>query len=326
VPVSLSAEPLGPPEKGRVAMSPRASRALAAVALSLAAAALVGCGASPELGPQPHAYSRWHSHSTCGAPPQAVEYPAAEPEAARAPVGRLTGLAAILGDSLADVDLRPDQRPAARAVLADTQARTEPARAIRARVAAAIADDIQAGRLTASTIPQRMAELGRADAITAAAFDDAANRLHALLDEDQRKDLLGELRSNWKDHRKDIFGLGWQSGGGFGQLKALAEELDLSSSQRRAVRAKVRGEMKDTLPAVRERAHAARERLMEAASAFRSSRFNASSHNLGREAAEARRTLIGVQLRVASALLPSLSAEQRAKLANHIRAQRASLD
>jgi Spy/CpxP family protein refolding chaperone len=305
-------------------MSPRASRALAAVALSLSTAAF-GCGASPELGPQPHAYSRWHS--TCGAPPQqAVEPPAAEPEAARAPTGRLTGLAAILGDSLTEIDLRPDQRPAARAILADTQARTEPARAIRARVAAAVADDIQAGRLSTSTLPSRMAELGKADAITAAAFEDAANRLHALLDEDQRKDLLRELRSNWKDHRKDIFGLGWQSGGGFGQLKELAEDLDLTSSQRRAVRAKVRDEFKETFPAVRERAHAAKERLMEAASAFRSPRFNASSHNLGREAAEARRTLISVQLRVASALLPTLSPEQRVKLANHIRAQRTSLD
>jgi len=64
--------------------------------------------------------------------------------------------------------------------------------------------------------------------------------------------------------------------------------------------------------------------LRAAARSFRGDQFDASG--LGRDALAMKRANLTMRLRIASAALPSLSAEQRQKVAAHIRGQSQSID
>jgi Spy/CpxP family protein refolding chaperone len=114
-------------------------------------------------------------------------------------------------------------------------------------------------------------------------------------------------------------GFGWHGVHGKAGMRALIEELDLSSDQRHAIRAKVQGELKQAFPAVREQRLAMRERARAAAYAFQSDQFNATELGLGRDSLAARRELLALKLRVVEAALPSLSPTQRETLSAHFR-------
>jgi hypothetical protein len=249
------------------------------------------------------------------------EAQSAAPEAA--PQSRLT---IWIKASLDDTDLRPDQRAITASIVADLDVKMAPSRAARRRLAAQIADEIAAGSLTEERLEGRLAEIARSDEAAGAAIDSAANRLFGALEGRQRSRFIHAMRANFRLAALD----GGHAGKGKGKgkdkhlVRALIAELDLSKDQRHVIRAKVREEIKESAGSFREQRHALRDRLRTAARSFRGDQFDASG--LGRDALAMKRANLTIRLRVASAALPSLSAEQRAKVAAHIRAQSESLD
>jgi hypothetical protein len=228
--------------------------------------------------------------------------------------------------SLAETDLRPEQRELTSAIVADLDARMAPSRAARQRLAAQIADEIAAGSLTEERLEARLAELTRSDESAGAVIDDAANKLFAAMEGPQRSRFLRAMRTNFRMAALDqgLRGKGKGKGKDKQQVRALIEELDLSKDQKHAIRAKVREEIKESAGEMRGQRHALRDRLREAARGFRGDQFDA--RGLGRDALALKRANLTIRLRVASAALPSLSAEQREKVAAHIRKQSESLD
>jgi hypothetical protein len=226
--------------------------------------------------------------------------------------------------SLAETDLRPEQRELTSAIVADLDARMAPSRAARQRLAAQIADEIAAGSLTEERLEARLAELTRSDESAGAVIDDAANKLFAAMEGPQRSRFLRAMRTNFRMAALDQGLRGKGKGKDKQQVRALIEELDLSKDQKHAIRAKVREEIKESAGEMRGQRHALRDRLREAARGFRGDQFDA--RGLGRDALALKRANLTIRLRVASAALPSLSAEQREKVAAHIRKQSESLD
>ena len=288
----------------------RGLKALSLAGVLAASAFAAGCGPSPEL---MRGARRAPSNIDCSQ----YEAQSAAPEAA--PQSRLT---IWIKASLDDTDLRPDQRAITASIVADLDVKMAPSRAARRRLAAQIADEIAAGSLTEERLEGRLAEIARSDEAAGAAIDSAANRLFGALEGRQRSRFIHAMRANFRLAALD----GGHAGKGKGKhlVRALIAELDLSKDQRHVIRAKVREEIKESVGSFREQRHALRDRLRTAARLFRGDQFDASG--LGRDALAMKRANLTIRLRVASAALPSLSAEQRAKVAAHIRAQSESLD
>lgn len=228
------------------------------------------------------------------------------------------GPAGVLRLALEDLDLEGGTRAAALAVADDLHAATEPVRAEQQRVAAALGDRIAAGTLTRADIDAAVADLDKAGRAAVPAFQSAANRLHALLDEEQREDLLDALRDAG---RARFHG----EGGPRERMKQLAEDLELTDEQREAIRDKVKEEIHRARAEGRGRFEAARERWKAAAEAFVSDDFDAAALGLG-EGLAIRRTFLETKLRVVEAAVPRLSPAQRQKLAAFVRARGDAVD
>lgn len=282
----------------------------ASLAAVLAASALAaGCGPSPEL------------MGGARRAPNTVDCEQYEAKSA-APRTLQSRLAIWIKASLDDTDLRPDQRALTSSIVADLDARMAPSREARRRIASQIAAEIAAGSLTEERLDARLEDLARSDETAGAAIDAAANRLFGALEGQQRSRFVHAMRQNFRLAALDIAGK--SKGKGKREVRALIEELDLSKAQKREIRAKVRDEIKESMGSAREQKSAIRDRLRTAARSFRGDQFDASG--LGRDALAMRRAKLTMRLRIASAALPSLSAEQREKVAAHIRAQSESLD
>jgi Spy/CpxP family protein refolding chaperone len=271
------------PSTSALSLLRRARGLLAAGVLAGVAASSVACSAAPPASP----------------PPSAAEQ--------RGPAG-------VLRLAIDEVDIDADQRADALAIVDDFRAASEPARAERRRVIAALADRIAAGSLTPADAEAALAGFDNAGKLAAPALQDTANRLHALLDEGQREELLSALRDTFRERFRG-------EGGPRERLRKIAEELQLSEAQRDSIRAKVRAEMERARPAARERMQRAHERMEELADAFVSDSFDAKALGLGQEGATLRRAFAESLLRVTAAVLPELSPAQRQALAEIVRAR-----
>lgn len=285
---------------------------LALVTGALAVSAAAGCGPSPELrggsrGPR-----------DCGGYQEYQEAQSAAP--APAPVAARSRISIWIQASLDDTDLRPDQRALTSSIVAELDSRMAPSLAVRRRIAAQIADEIAAGSLSEGRLEASLGELARLDEAAGAALDNAANRLFGALEGRQRSRFIHALRGNFR--RGDVGDM--RGHHGKAKTRALIEELNLTKDQKHAIRAKVREELKDSASSVREQRHALRDRLRAAARSFRDDQFDASG--LGRSALALHRANLTMRLRVATAALPSLSSEQRERVAAHIRAHSEALD
>ncbi|NUQ75742.1 MAG: hypothetical protein HUU21_19540 [Polyangiaceae bacterium] len=284
-------------------------RGLKALAAALGACAFIaGCGPSPEL--------------MGGARRATVDCDHDEEARNTAPAAPRSRLAVWIQASLDKTDLRPEQRALTASIVADLDVKIAPSREGRRRIAARIAAEIEAGSLTEARLEAHLSKLARSDEAAGAAIDAAANRLFGALEGRQRSRFVHAMRQNFRLAAPDIGGKG--KGKGKHGARALIEELDLSKDQKRAVRAKIRDEIKESMGSAREHRHALRDRLRAAARSFRGEQFDASG--IGRDALAMKRANLTMRLRIASAALPSLSAEQRGKVAAHIRAQSDSLD
>jgi Spy/CpxP family protein refolding chaperone len=224
------------------------------------------------------------------------------------------GVAGALQVAIDEVDLDAKQREEASALIEEVRAKLEPARAERRRVAGEIADKIAQGTLTRADSDAAVGALVKVEASAAPALQDTANRLHGLLDADQREELLDAVRSTWRER--------WHSEGGpKTELKRLAKELDLTDAQRDAIKEKVKAELEREKPALRAKMESARDRLKAAADAFESDSFDAAALDLAKDGLSMRRSFLSVMLRVVEASLPTLTPAQRAKLAEFVRSR-----
>lgn len=218
---------------------------------------------------------------------------------------------AWIAAALDKLDLRDDQRAALEQLRADVKTQSAPVIVAHQKVAEAVAVSIEAGGvLDRATIDPLVADAVAAAVANRPVVEGAANRLYAILNLDQRQALVSALQASVHAH-------GFHHPAGADRLAKISGELGLSSEQLATIRARVAGGSSG-VPTEMVTAFAHMKRI---ADAFASDSFDAHALGVGDHAATVGPAMANLILTHLDAALPVLTAEQRTRLAQMIRAQ-----
>jgi hypothetical protein len=239
--------------------------------------------------------------------------------ATAAPVAIAThGRVKRLGDALAQVPLRPDQRTEIEQLASDAEARQTTSRAAHVAVMSALADQIEQGKI------DRVALQPKIDVATAAFLqsrpkDHAAfERLHAILDTTQRGAFVDALEANAQEHRAH--------GSRGDKLEEWATALKLTDDQKDQIHAALRDQfMAHKAEAMEGRgewkkAHDHGKKMLEG---FRADQFAMSDFVPAPDVATKADRMADHFVHIAEVVLPLLTAEQRTLAAAKLRAHAA---
>lgn len=207
------------------------------------------------------------------------------------------------------LSLRDGQRAEVEKLIASVKTELAPMREAHAALALELAAQVRAGAVDRDRLAPRVKAMTDAALGSKTVLQASLGKLHGLLDGPQRAELVAELRNRHEAH-----------GPGPGRLHALAEELDLSVDQRDRIKAAVMGSLPEGHPGPKGMRKLMHEHLKAAAKAFVGNAFDPASLHPGPglmppPGAHAERLVALVE-----AALPILTAEQRAKLADHLTA------
>jgi Spy/CpxP family protein refolding chaperone len=159
----------------------------------------------------------------CGAAVDAPETAGAT----RAPVAQnAKGRVRLVGDALGEVALRPEQRAEIEKLAADADARHATVDAAKQSAADALAAQVELGAIDRAALQPKVDALVAATAGARAADQAAIQRLHDLLDADQRGELVDAVRDRLDEKKAE------HKGGKFARMHAMAEEIGLTDDQK----------------------------------------------------------------------------------------------
>ncbi|MCA9586043.1 MAG: Spy/CpxP family protein refolding chaperone [Myxococcales bacterium] len=267
----------------------------------------------------------------------------------RAPIGQSThGMVKVLGEALGEVPLRAEQRTELEKIATDADARHAPLAAARKDLMVTLADQVAKGQIDRAVLDAKMTQM-RTDAERVRAEDGASlAKVHALLDKDQRAAFADAL-----DARFEKFGHGHHAkgaphaahhkggfAGGFGHMKALADELKLTDEQKEKIFAtfkEARAEMRAHWGEKREGAEGAgpdarvrgegppkfaqHRRGPKLSDAFRADKLDLTQLGPKAEQHAHMKSMIDRGVSMGEKILPILTPEQRAILAAKIKAR-----
>jgi Spy/CpxP family protein refolding chaperone len=227
------------------------------------------------------------------------------------------GLAMFVALSLDTLGADDAKRPEIEKLQADLRERMKPAREAERNLNKVLADGIAAGALDQAKLDAAVAKVASAAQAVHAATGDALNRLHALLSPEERALLVDKVKAHaevWRHVNHEAEPGGREHGG---RLAELTKDLSLTPEQVE----KIGAALKASAPGVR--AHfrdQAMKRLEAFEAAFVADKFDsgalrAGSGDDGHFAAHGSKRL----LHFYQTVLPLLTPEQRAKLADHLR-------
>ncbi len=168
--------------------------------------------------------------SACGS----AQNEPAQSAVTRAPLAaaaQARGPGKIIAEAFADVPLRADQRTEIEQMFKDAEARHEPVRKARADVAIALAGQVETGALDRAALQPKVDAV--ATAWSGAQDNDrvALERLHALLDADQRVALMNAVEARFADKRGEH-----EHGERMHGMKQWADDLQLTDDQRSKIK------------------------------------------------------------------------------------------
>jgi Spy/CpxP family protein refolding chaperone len=270
------------------------TRLAAASLLALSLAAL-GCGGS-----------------TADTSPQT-----AQSAATLAPVGAQThGPVKLVGDALGDVPLRPEQRAELEKMATDAEARHQAMAPARKDLMEALAVQIESGKIDRTALQPKID--ATADAWAKARDDDRAalERMHAILDTDQRAKFVDALQARFEAKRGD-------HKGHHGEMKQWAEDLKLTDAQRSQIKDAMRAQWKagrehNEASAVTEmKAH--KDHGQQVLQAFKGDRFVMDEVAPKKDTRMMATKMSGHLIRMAETVMPILTPEQRTIAASKLR-------
>jgi len=222
----------------------------------------------------------------------------------------------LLGDALGDVPLRPEQRAEIEKLASDAEARHAGVAAAHRQVVEALAAQIEAGAIDRAALKPKIDAAAKAWEGARPADRAAIERLHAILDADQRSELVDAIES--RVHAK-MEAHPWRE-----RMEEWSRDLKLTDDQKARI-----GQALHAQLAGGGRLHEMHEGATKgkrALEAFKQDRFVIDEamppSDLQAHAAGAADHIVGV----ASAVLPILTAEQRTLAAQKVRAHAAAGD
>lgn len=267
------------------------------------------------------------------------------------------GLIQRFEKSLAEVDVRADQKPALEQIRADLKAQRAPMREAHKQLQLALADGVAAGAIKDEALAAPLKQIEQASASFEASMQASLNKLHATLDAGQRKQLVeamrphhgdkakmgegegegkgGEGEGKWEGRKADREARGEGRGpgkgehGGHARMEKLTKELALTDDQVRSIREGFKAEMGGARPAFAEHDKggekgAGREKMRALAQAFEGESFDAAALGVGKEMPEKARQAAAHEAHFVSRLVPVLTPAQRVKFAEILRAKAAA--
>jgi Spy/CpxP family protein refolding chaperone len=195
-------------------------RSLFAVPVLVGALALSACGGSVEAGPAATAQSA----------------------ATKAPIATSAqgGHVKLVSEALGEVSLRADQRSAIEQLAAEAETRHAATKQVRAEIANALAAQIEAGKIDRAALQPKIDAAAQAWEASRPADRAALEKLHAILDKDQRSAFVDALVA--KIHAAHASHDGHHEGKA--HLEKLAADLKLTDDQRAQIGTILHGQMK----------------------------------------------------------------------------------
>ena len=183
-----------------------------------------------------------------------------------------------------------------------------------------VADGVAAGKLDKSKVDADVKKLVAAADSTAAAAQEAVNKLHKTLDAAQRKKLVELVRAKGKDHEEHMKAqMADHEKNEHGRMDKIAEHLGLTAEQKDKLKAKLEAGMKGEMGKMKEH-HAGMQKHMKAlGDAFESDKFDAKKVGVGEHMGEMAKMMANGRIRFVEAVLTVLTPEQRAKFAEHVK-------
>ena len=306
------------------------------VSVSLLALIVSACGGEqqpPAAAPAPMASAPMAAMPAPSAAPVAAT-PAPAPAASPAPAeaepehhGHRSGhpMVAMLMSELSEVGIKPEQKSAVDAIDADIEKLGDATKEGRMQLNNDLAEGAAAGKLDKAKVDADVKKLEKAADSTAAALQDAVNKLHKTLDPAQRKKLVELMRAKGKEHEEHMkaemaeHGKGEHEKGEHGRMEKMGEELGLTPEQREKLKAKLEAGMKAEMGKMKEH-HAGMEKHMKAVGdAFETDKFDAKKVGVGEHAGDMVKMMTSGKIHMVEAVLSVLTPEQRSKFAEHIR-------
>ena len=316
----------------------------------LLAAMLSACGGQPQApaaAPAPVASAPVAVVPAPSAAPVAASAapapaPAAAPAAAPAEHhGHKSGhpMVAMLVGDLAQVGIKPEQKAAVDAIVADLEKLGDAGKEARTQLSNDIAEGAAAGKLDKAKIDADTKKLTQAADASTATMQDDLNKLHKTLDAAQRKKLVELMRAKGKEHEEHMKAeMGEHDKGPHGDhdkgphgdhdkgphgdhgpMDKMGEQLGLTAEQKEKLKGKMEAGMKAEMAKMKEQ-HAGMEKRMKAVGdAFETDKFDAKKAGVGEKGGEMVKMMVGGKIRMVEAVLSVLTPEQRAKFAEHLR-------
>jgi Spy/CpxP family protein refolding chaperone len=221
--------------------------------------------------------------------------------------------ARLIRDALAHVSLRADQKAEIDRLANEAETRHAGIQRARQLLNAAVADQVQAGKVDRAVLQPLIDALLASIEQTRPADRAAIVRLHDILDKQQRSQLVDALDASLHERKRRHQGMH--------ETRGIAKDLSLTEQQQQQIRAAVRanfdgGHGKRTGHWKEAREHGAT--LLES---FRQDQFSLDQNAATLWSGEWVQRRVGRLIDIAEAALPVLTVEQRARAAELIRAR-----
>jgi Spy/CpxP family protein refolding chaperone len=240
-----------------------------------------------------------------------------QPGATRAPVAPSTSSdIKVFTEALGDVPLTGSQRGEIDHLAADADGRHASIAAARKALELALADQVDAGHVDRAALEPKIDAIVAAVQATQAPDRAAFERLHAILDPDQRVAFVNALEAHMHDRMGEM-----RHGGG--RMREWADALKLTDDQRGRIRTMMKDEMEKS-HSMQEMTHHA-ERGAKILGAFKADRFVFDEVAPQQDLHEPITTGVDRFLDLANQVLPLLTPEQRTAASQRLRSKADSI-
>jgi hypothetical protein len=219
------------------------------------------------------------------------------------------GAGKLIEKALGEVDLRPDQKDAVEAMKARAKERHAPVKAARGEFAKVVADQVESGKIDRCALAPKIEAIASATAQAHPGDRADFERLHSILDPDQRTTFVDALKRQWESIEK------------MHEPSALAEKmatkLNLSSDQKASLEKILTGlrEIREAEPSYAKH----RERWAKILDAFKSDHFVLDEVAPMGDVAAHTTARVEHMLWAGEAILPLLTSDQRKAVGDKLR-------
>jgi Spy/CpxP family protein refolding chaperone len=228
-------------------------------------------------------------------------------------------MAALFVISLAKLEIKPDQKAAIDAAVADLEKLGAQHGDAGKQLVTDIADGVAAGKVDRAKTDADIKKLADAVSASKGGVQEAVNKLHKALTPEQRKKLVEEMRARGEEMRQKHAENPDEDPAHEARMKMLSESLGLSAEQVEKIKTKTKVVLKAQMGTMKANMGTMQKHMKAIGDSFETDKFDAKKVGVGERASEMAKTMAKNRIAFVEAVLAVLTPEQRAKFAEHVR-------